>query len=83
MFVIYFLIKVEITLLNNVNLTDCFTSTSNYAAWHKNSTIYKIIVDLGIRHVTRCEKYTKWSGTISESVGVLLILEYHSPGKGS
>ncbi len=27
MFVIYFLIKVEITLLNNVNLTDCFTST--------------------------------------------------------
>ncbi len=27
MFVIYFLIKVEITLLNNVNLTDCFSST--------------------------------------------------------
>ncbi len=27
MFVTYFLIKVEITLLNNVNLTDCFTST--------------------------------------------------------
>ncbi len=27
MFVIYFLIKVEITLLYNVNLTDCFTST--------------------------------------------------------
>ncbi len=26
-FVIYFLIKVEINLLNNVNLTDCFTST--------------------------------------------------------
>ncbi len=26
-FVIYYLIKVEITLLNNVNLTDCFTST--------------------------------------------------------
>ncbi len=28
-FVIYFLIKVEITLLNNVNLTDCFTSSLN------------------------------------------------------
>ncbi len=27
MFVIYFLTKVEITLVNNVNLTDCFTST--------------------------------------------------------
>ncbi len=27
MFVVYFLIKVEINLLNNVNLTDCFTST--------------------------------------------------------
>ncbi len=27
MFVIYFIIKVEINLLNNVNLTDCFTST--------------------------------------------------------
>ncbi len=27
MFIIYILIKVEITLLNNVNLTDCFTST--------------------------------------------------------
>ncbi len=26
-FVIYFLIKVEITLLNYANLTDCFTST--------------------------------------------------------
>ncbi len=29
MFVIYILIKVEINLLNNVNLTDCFTSTLN------------------------------------------------------
>ncbi len=27
MFVLYFFIKVEITLLNNVNLTDRFTST--------------------------------------------------------
>ncbi len=26
-FLIYFLIKVEITLLNNVNLIDCFTFT--------------------------------------------------------
>ncbi len=29
-FVIYFLIKVEIALLNNVNLNDCFTSTLIY-----------------------------------------------------
>ncbi len=34
MFVIYFLINVEITLLNNVNLTDCFTSTLSLWGCH-------------------------------------------------
>ncbi len=31
MFVKYFFIKVEINLLNDVNLTDCFTSTLTLA----------------------------------------------------
>ncbi len=47
--------------------------------WYKISTIYTIIVDLGIR----CEKYCKRSDTNSEKVGVLSSLEYCTAGKGS
>ncbi len=45
--------------------------------------IYKMIVDLCIHNDTCCEKYCKWSDTNGELIGVLLLLEYHTTGKGS
>ncbi len=41
-----------------------------------------MIVDLGFRHDTRCEKYCKRSDTTVKWL-VLLSLEYHTPGKVS
>ncbi len=45
--------------------------------------MYKIKVDLGIRHDTRCEKYHKRSDKNGEAVGVQLSLEFCTAGKGS
>ncbi len=47
----------------------------------QNIIIYKTIVDLGIHHDTRCEKYCKISDTNGEIVGVLLSLEYSTNDK--
>ncbi len=45
--------------------------------------IYKIIVDLGVWHDTRREKYCIRHDTNGETVGFLLSLEYRTPGKSS
>ncbi len=72
--------QIDVTFINKPHiwcLHSCLKNSQNYIPWHKNSIIYNIIVD------THCEKYCKWSDTNSETVGVLLTLEYHTAGKGS
>ncbi len=77
-FICYFLVynPVSVSVIIKVFTADSLIKIVSYK-------IYKIIVDLGVWHDTRREKYCIRHDTNGETVGFLLSLEYRTPGKGS